>query len=271
MISIIAEVVALVSMAPRRGWIIILISIISPLIQTFSGSLQYKSSIILQSKSNASDESDITDEKSEYTEHASRAETMKSFAYSISMRPEVILLDLRDWVIKEYQRSSAIITEMEEPTDCNSFRQQIYEHVTNLIQNGSRAIMYLLVAFRSDYLGIPLSILIYLEQSSQSLFLKIWGLWNRIEYVLQDMMAIRELFECMEMQPNLKVLDDTAVYNAVRSDNGIGMKIEFRGVSYKYPGKQEFVLKEVSFVLEAGETMALLGFNGSGIARRGIS
>jgi ABC-type multidrug transport system fused ATPase/permease subunit len=191
---------------------------------------------------------------------------MKSFAYSISMRPELVLLDLKDWLVKEYQRSSAIIAEMEEPTDTNSFRQQVYEHVTNLIQNGSRAMMYLLVAFRSDYFGIPLSILIYLEQSSQSLFLKIWGLWSRIDYVLQDMMAIQELFECMEMQPNLKVLEDTAIYKAVRSDKGIGMKIELRGVSYKYPGKQEFVLKDISFVLEAGETMALLGFNGSGIA-----
>jgi ABC-type multidrug transport system fused ATPase/permease subunit len=190
---------------------------------------------------------------------------MKSFAYSISMRPELILLDLRDWVVNEYQRSSAIIAEME-PTDGNSFRQQVYEHVTNLIQNGSRAIMYLLVAFKSDYFGIPLSILIYLEQSSQSLFLKIWGLWSRIDYVLQDMMAIQELFECMEMQPNLKVLDDTMVYQTIRSNKGIGMKIELRGVSYKYPDKKEFLLKNISFVLEAGETMALLGFNGSGIA-----
>jgi energy-coupling factor transporter ATP-binding protein EcfA2 len=43
------------------------------------------------------------------------------------------------------------------------------------------------------------------------------------------------------------------------------MKIEARKLSYKYPGKEEFVLKEVSFVLQAGETLALLGFNGSGL------
>lgn len=82
--------------------------------------------------------------------------------------------------------------------------------------------------------------------------------------MLHDMLAIQELFECMEIQPSMKTLEEPAEYETANSGMGSGMKIEVRGLSYKYPGKDEFVLKDVSFVLQAGETLALLGFNGSG-------
>lgn len=41
-------------------------------------------------------------------------------------------------------------------------------------------------------------------------------------------------------------------------------EIEFRDVSFKYPGSEEFVLKHISFKLNAGEKLLLAGINGSG-------
>ncbi|MBR3691508.1 MAG: ABC transporter ATP-binding protein [Clostridia bacterium] len=40
--------------------------------------------------------------------------------------------------------------------------------------------------------------------------------------------------------------------------------IEFRNVSFRYPGKEEYVLKNISFKLEGGEKLALVGVNGAG-------
>jgi len=40
--------------------------------------------------------------------------------------------------------------------------------------------------------------------------------------------------------------------------------IEFRNVSFKYPGKDVYVLKNVSFKVEKGEKLALVGINGAG-------
>ena len=199
-----------------------------------------------------------------YTEQVSRANTMKSYAHSISMRPELTLFGLKDWVVNEYQKASLLVAEMEKPVDPNSWRHQVYDHITNFAQTGSRAVMYLLVAVRTDYFGMPLPTLTYLEQSSQSLFMKTWSLWKRMGYMLHDMLAIQELFECMETEPSMKVPEEPAEYETAVSGLGSGMKIEARKLSYKYPGKNEFVLKDVSFVLQAGETLALLGFNGSG-------
>ena len=180
------------------------------------------------------------------------------------MRAEIILFGLKDWVVGEFQKATDIITEMDQPTDPNNFRYQVYDHLTNFVQTGSRALMYLLVAVKSDYFGLPLPTLTFLEQSSQQLFNKSWSLWKRTGYVLHDVMAIQELFECMEIQPTMDNIGDPAVYESAASESGKGMKIEVRNMSFKYPGKDEFVLKDISFVLQAGETLALLGFNGSG-------
>lgn len=189
---------------------------------------------------------------------------MKSYAHSVPMRAEIILFGLKDWVVREFQKASNTVAEMERPADPNNFRYQVYDHLTSFVQTGSRALMYLLVAMKSDYFGLPLPTLTFLEQSSQQLFNKSWSLWKRTGYMLHDIMAIQELFECMEIQPTMDPIGDPAVYESAASESGKGMKIEVRNMSFKYPGKDEFVLKDISFVLEAGETLALLGFNGSG-------
>ena len=41
-------------------------------------------------------------------------------------------------------------------------------------------------------------------------------------------------------------------------------RIEFRNVSFRYPGSESDALKNVSFVIEPGESVALVGHNGAG-------
>lgn len=41
-------------------------------------------------------------------------------------------------------------------------------------------------------------------------------------------------------------------------------KIEFKNVSFKYPGSEKFVLQNISLVLQAGEKLAVVGENGAG-------
>lgn len=52
--------------------------------------------------------------------------------------------------------------------------------------------------------------------------------------------------------------DDTA--KNIRS----GMEIEFRNVSFTWPGKREKALDDISFHIKAGDLVAVVGFNGSG-------
>ena len=50
----------------------------------------------------------------------------------------------------------------------------------------------------------------------------------------------------------------------VKVERGIGHIIEFRDVSFSYPGTDREVIKDVSFRIEPGETVVLVGLNGAG-------
>ena len=74
----------------------------------------------------------------------------------------------------------------------------------------------------------------------------------------------RSLFEFLDVQR-------TQVEGAliVREDltpvpRPIEHTIEFRNVSFHYPGTEQMILRDVSFVLNAGETLAVVGQNGTG-------
>lgn len=43
-----------------------------------------------------------------------------------------------------------------------------------------------------------------------------------------------------------------------------GLRIEFRSVSFKYPGTDTLVLRNVSFIIDNGALAVIVGFNGSG-------
>lgn len=46
--------------------------------------------------------------------------------------------------------------------------------------------------------------------------------------------------------------------------DGLEGKVEFRNVSFKYPGAEDYVLRDISFTAEKGETVAFIGSTGSG-------
>ncbi|RUS27069.1 ABC transporter related protein [Jimgerdemannia flammicorona] len=60
------------------------------------------------------------------------------------------------------------------------------------------------------------------------------------------------------------VIDGIITNSNLSSKRRTGMKIEFRNVSFKYPGKKEHCLKGISFVVQPGEIIALVGYNGAG-------
>lgn len=47
-------------------------------------------------------------------------------------------------------------------------------------------------------------------------------------------------------------------------EEGRGHTIEFRNVSFRYPGSARDVLRDISFTISPGETLALVGLNGAG-------
>lgn len=62
----------------------------------------------------------------------------------------------------------------------------------------------------------------------------------------------------------LNALPAVAAPEDPESLDGVRGRVEFRNVSFRYPGTERLVLEDVSFIAEAGATVALVGPTGSG-------
>ena len=81
----------------------------------------------------------------------------------------------------------------------------------------------------------------------------------------ENNLFVGTLFEFLEYEP--KITSPQKPQPITNKLERKGLEIEFRNVSFTYPGKDpetEAALKNVSFQLHAGETIALVGRNGAG-------
>ncbi|GCE29584.1 multidrug ABC transporter permease [Dictyobacter alpinus] len=126
----------------------------------------------------------------------------------------------------------------------------------------ANSIMYLYIAYlavlRIISLGALSQFTLAVTQAGQQFQNALNGLTSMYEHTLY----IDNLFTFLTYQPKIvSPLDPEPIAVPVQQS---GLSIEFRNVSFTYPGKTEPALKNVSFLLRAGETIALVGRNGAG-------
>jgi ATP-binding cassette subfamily B protein len=88
------------------------------------------------------------------------------------------------------------------------------------------------------------------------------GVLDSLSDLYEHHLFINTLFDFLAYKPQI-VAPERPVALEVPVGSG-GLDIEFRNVSFTYPGKSEPALKNISFTLRAGESIALVGQNGAG-------
>lgn len=74
-----------------------------------------------------------------------------------------------------------------------------------------------------------------------------------------DLMKVRDFFTVMDTKPSLP---EPIATEAFYPENG--MNVEFRNVSFKYPGDKDWILYKLNLKVQAGEHIGIVGRNGSG-------
>ena len=85
------------------------------------------------------------------------------------------------------------------------------------------------------------------------------GMINRIMYVSQSVMEANEAVGKLDMILEHKPLIEPSV-----PKRPTGADVEFKNVSFTYPGANRLALENVSFYVKAGQTVALVGPSGGG-------
>jgi ABC-type transport system involved in cytochrome bd biosynthesis fused ATPase/permease subunit len=189
---------------------------------------------------------------------------LEQLARSSNSRPEVSIFGAKDWIVQYYTSLSETITALRETGKLDVKLRNgtfIHQHIFPLIHSGARALMYLTVAFQPDYFGMPISQLTFLESSVDGVFTSISALRSSLSTRLfKDMFRIRNLFECMEMKSRVPLPENPTTYIS----DPRGMKVQFKDVSFRYKKDSPNVLKNVSFTVEPGQIVSIVGYNGSG-------
>ncbi|MEJ7901613.1 MAG: ABC transporter ATP-binding protein [Thermomicrobiales bacterium] len=85
------------------------------------------------------------------------------------------------------------------------------------------------------------------------------GILGGVQGIYENGLYLSTLYELLEREPHI-----SAPANPVPMERPFTQGIEFRNVSYHYPDRDTPALTDVSFTIEPGETIALVGQNGAG-------
>jgi ATP-binding cassette subfamily B protein len=88
------------------------------------------------------------------------------------------------------------------------------------------------------------------------------GVLDGFSSIYENNLFVGTLYEFLEYEP--RILSPQEPQPLPRDPATLGLDIEFRDVSFTYPGKTQAALKHVSFTIKAGESIALVGRNGAG-------
>ncbi|KAH9069743.1 HlyB/MsbA family ABC transporter [Lactarius deliciosus] len=109
---------------------------------------------------------------------------------------------------------------------------------------------------------VSLASLHLLQQSSGTFVMRINDIFRKMGSISDRLASLRKLYEA-ENIPN-KIVDGTIPFPENAQSISDGISLEFRNVSFRYSGSEQYALRGVSFKVLSGQLCVIVGSNGSG-------
>ena len=117
-------------------------------------------------------------------------------------------------------------------------------------------------AMRVDSGEMPIgNLTAFLQYLMQILFTVLMAVFMFV-FVPRAAVSAGRIQEVLETEPTIR--DPKEPRRLPAGDGHTGGRVEFRDVEFRYPGAQEPILRDISFVAEPGQTVAVVGSTGSG-------
>ncbi len=118
---------------------------------------------------------------------------------------------------------------------------------------------YLLIIMRTVSGILTIGDLTFLSGTFNRLRNQLQSIFTRFSKITSDALYLQDYFDFFEMQPLIERNTKDLAFPEV-----IKKGFAFDNVSFRYPGSDRWVLRNVSFTLHANEKLALVGENGAG-------
>lgn len=189
---------------------------------------------------------------------ARRCEYIYSTMIGFGAGKDIRMNNAADWLQRKYKAETESYIKSFKKKQNKEVKITIVDHLVNAVQTiimyGYSAYMAILgkitVGSFSMYLGAITSFVSsFTGFVSKLVNLKYWG------YYVDDYKRFLE----MSKSESTACCD-----NSITENDLAGGAIKFENVSFKYPGTENYVLKDVSLRIEQGEKLSIVGYNGAG-------
>ena len=106
--------------------------------------------------------------------------------------------------------------------------------------------------------GVTFGVLLAFIQYVRLFFMPIRDLSDKFNTLQSALASSERIFDVLDTENKIKSPPNPAAFSNPRG------KIEFRNVWFRYASQEDYVLRDVSFVLESGQSMAVVGATGAG-------
>jgi ATP-binding cassette subfamily B protein len=175
---------------------------------------------------------------------------------------EIKLFNLGNFFIGRYRQLADKFYEKNQRILVRRNMTGFYWMALSLVANAG---IYIYVALQAVMSRITLGGLTLYTQTAQQVGQSFQALLDGLSNTYENNLFVSTLFEFLEYEPVITSPEKPRSFE--QSPESKGLEIEFRNVSFTYPGKDpetEATLKNVSFIIQAGEAIALVGRNGAG-------
>lgn len=172
---------------------------------------------------------------------------------------EIRLFNLGDFFLTRFKTNAEKLFEESKRT---MIPRATYGLLWSLLSIAANSLIYVYIALQAVLRLISFGQLSKFVTAANSAGQSFQSILDGVTDTYEDSLFVDLLFEFLAYEPKILAPEHPLpLHEHVREQ---GLEIEFRNVSFTYPGKQQPALKHVSFHLHAGETGALVGSNGAG-------
>lgn len=139
-------------------------------------------------------------------------------------------------------------------------RENIWLIITTVLASAANCIFFAMIAYNVFAGNIQIGDYSLYTGALSSIGTNVAALISVSASVYEGTLFIDNLISFMNEKPTVVPAADTPI--AVK--HGEPHTIEFKNVSFKYPGTEKLVLKNINLTLRPGETAVLVGLNGAG-------
>jgi ATP-binding cassette subfamily B protein len=192
----------------------------------------------------------------QWTQQRRELDYLRYVAASNETAKEVQLFGLAPWLIERFKVLSDLFIELSKRL---AIKRATVTLGLSVISSIAYYGAYVIVIFRAIAGTITIGTLTFLIAAFQRCRGAMQGLLGGISQIYEQTLYLNDYFEFLATEPTIK-----SKPGAIAVPRPIAQGFVFENVGFKYPGSDNWALREVSFSLMPGERIALVGENGAG-------